>query len=98
MVALKSTRFGTLEIRAFLKGLTYGKDHRKPPDGWRRGQFRRGWNQAAAGQSMSQSTLDDRLTWNNLGYRLGMAFGPASAATIDAVFEDLPDLDHRASP
>lgn len=79
------------DLREFLKGLAYRHDKRKPPDRLRRGQFRRGWKQAMSGEPMSQRTLDHRLTWNNLGYRVGMAFGQASDAEIDDAFEGFAD-------
>lgn len=74
-------------LREFFTGLMYREDQRKPPDARRRGQFRRGWNRATSGTPMSQRTLEARLTWNNLGYRAGMVFGPAPDTTIHDAFE-----------
>lgn len=74
-------------LRAFLANLNNVEDQRKPPDGRRRGQFRRGWTRATSGTAMSHRTLDARLTWHNLGYRAGIVFGPASDAAVDDAFE-----------
>lgn len=75
------------ELRAFLQTLTYRNDAREPPDDRRRIQFRIGWTKASQGPAISDKTLADRLTWANLGYRAGKAFGPASDAKIHATFD-----------
>ena len=54
--------------------------------GYRRDQFGRGWREADSGVSYSARTLKS-LTWNNLGYRLGCLFGPASPPLIDAMYD-----------
>jgi len=36
---------------------------------------------------MPEQTLRTNLTWANLGYRAGTAFGPASNRTIGAVYD-----------
>jgi hypothetical protein len=49
-------------------------------------QFRQGWRRAVEGARYQEETLR-RLTWNNLGYRLGKLFGPTSADHIDQMYE-----------
>jgi exonuclease III len=56
-------------------GLAYNEDVRQvdPDDGYRRGRFKVGWNHAVEGVEMGSAL--DRLTWENLGWRLGKLFG-----------------------
>ena len=75
------------KLRAFLQGLEYRIDDRDPPDDERRVQFRTGWNRATNRKHMKDATLKRKLTWNNLGYRFGMAHGPATVATIHEMYE-----------
>ena len=78
---------GNADLRAFLKGLTYRTDVRKDPDNRRRGQFRAGWNKATDGGTIGDKKLLAELTWHNLGFRAGQAFGQATATTIDGVYD-----------
>ncbi len=56
--------------------LQFGRDIRRPPDERRRGRFRTGWEDATMrGESYGIETLK-RLSWRNLGYRLGKHFDP----------------------
>lgn len=59
-------------------GLTYENDRRTvdPDANYRRGRFKVGWNRAADGAVMGDEALAE-LTWENLGWRLGMLFGEA---------------------
>ena len=77
------------ELRAFLRSLTYRIDEREAPDDERRIQFRKGWNRATNRQHMKDATLKRKLTWNNLGYRVGLAHGPATVAKIHEMFDGL---------
>lgn len=64
-------------------------DDRNEPDANRLGAFKRGWRDAAQrSERYSQETLS-RLTWQNLGYRMGERFGSVGDDTIDRVFEAL---------
>lgn len=54
-------------------------------DGHRQAQFRMGWRQAALGEQMQPEALA-RLTWRNLGYRLGALFGATSPELIDELY------------
>ena len=72
--------------RAFLASLSYRTDVRNPPDARKRGQFRHQWRRAARGETLEERTLMNELSWANLGYRAGREFGPASDATMDAMF------------
>jgi hypothetical protein len=54
--------------------------------GHREAQFREGWRRAVAGECYQEETLR-RLTWNNLGYRLGKLFGATSADHIDQIYD-----------
>ena len=52
----------------------------------REAQFRAGWKAALTGQRYTDDALR-RLTWNNLGYRLGFAFGPTSDEMIGLQYD-----------
>ncbi len=70
----------------------YHRDDRHPPDERRRGQFRAGWEDATKrGQFYSNDTLK-RLTWHNLGDRLGRDFGDQTLGQINAAFDVLAGL------
>jgi hypothetical protein len=87
------------ELREFLSGLNYRKDIREDPDDPMRRQFREGWKKAMSGGSILEATLRDRLTWNNLGFRAGRAFGAASDARILSMFDKFATMyvrDRRA--
>lgn len=72
--------------------LVYQRDKRRPPDERRRGQFRAGWEDATKrGEVYSEGTLE-RLTWRNLGYRLGQSFGDHLPKEIDGAFDILAEL------
>lgn len=69
-------------------GLTYAEDVRTvaPEANYRRGRFKDGWNEAVDGEEMSDDTLE-RLTWENLGWRLGKLLGEASEAHMEELYE-----------
>lgn len=61
-------------------------DDRNPSDNYRKARFREGWQNAVTGQAYSSATLK-KLTWDNLGYRLGKLFGETSDQLIDEMHE-----------
>lgn len=64
---------------ALLNTFEYRKDVRDPyPDDRRFVAFRTGWNQGATNSRTYKASTLQRLTWQNLGYRLGRVLGPAS--------------------
>ena len=75
------------EIRKVFSGLSYERDDRKPPDNRRRGQFRAGWKR----DEVREETLNEKLTWHNLGHRMGQHFGPQSDGKIDEAYQVLAD-------
>jgi endonuclease/exonuclease/phosphatase family metal-dependent hydrolase len=75
------------DLHAFLKTLTYRKDVRNQPDDARRAQFRIGWTKASQGPAITEKRLLAELSWQNLGYRAGKAFGPATDPKIYATFD-----------
>lgn len=68
---------------------TVDADERNEPNANRLGAFKRGWRDAA--ERSERYTLEtlSRLTWQNLGYRIGERFGSVGEDTIDGVFEAL---------
>lgn len=80
------------EIKESLERMDYRFDPRRPPDEPRRQQFHVGWADATdRNKTYTPSTLR-RLTWRNLGYRLGRDLGAKSSKRIDDVFDALADL------
>ena len=80
------------EASRLLGGLPYEVDERKPPDNRRQGQFRAGWNRKAC----SPKSLR-KLTWHNLGYRVGRELGSRDRAEMDQAFEQFAHLYTESS-
>ena len=68
-----------------IEGLDYEEDVRKDLTDGRRRNFKQGWTRAVKGQEYED--VLEKLTWNNLGWRLGRMFGP----TPDDLREDILD-------
>lgn len=81
------------ECRRTLESFPYREDPRNPPDEARRGRFRSGWKTAAAGETYGAAALQ-RLTWDNLGWRLGDRYGSQPDDLVDRVFDRFADLWH----
>lgn len=81
-----------LEIEQLLSQLQYQRDVRKPPDGRRHGQFRTGWEDATVRSEIYAEETLERLTWHNLGYRLGRFFGHQSPEQINQAYQVLAKL------
>jgi hypothetical protein len=72
-----------------MNGLIFEEDvqHTEPNEtGHRRGQFHRGWAVAIDDSEDYRETTLNRLTWHNLGYRLGKLFGKTSDELIDQMY------------
>ena len=82
----------THEIDEALAQCRYARDERKAPDEHRRGKFLKGWEDATQRGSLYSDEALERLTWKNLGYRLGNRFGARSADEIDGVFHYLAEI------
>ena len=76
------------ELKQVFDGLTFERDARKRPDATRRDRFGRGWRLGASSGAYSVESLR-RLTWQNLGYRLGLHFGPRLGQEVDRIYEML---------
>lgn len=48
--------------------------------------FRDGWAHAVAGREYTRETLE-RLTWQNLGWRLGSLLGATSEGLVDETYD-----------
>lgn len=79
-----------------LDACVYARDERKAPDAHRRSKFLVGWEDANQRQKVYTEEALERLTWKNLGYRLGQRFGALTPAEIDAVFDHLSEVWQRA--
>lgn len=80
------------EIEQVLSGQQYERDVRRPPDERRRSRFLVGWEDATVREKEYAEETLKRLTWNNLGYRLGRFFGHQSAEQIDQAYDILAGL------
>ena len=72
-----------------MDGLLYKTDVRNTEPNQnelRRARFHAGWQRALSSKPYAEGTLD-HLTWENLGYRLGMIFGEASRDLIDEMYD-----------
>jgi len=79
------------EVTSAYDQLEFKRDRRRPPDEQRRSRFRSGWRDAdRRADGYSRSTLA-KLTWQNLGYRLGERFGPRNDSDVDFAFDILAE-------
>ena len=77
------------EESGVMDGFCYEEDIRSinfNKNGHRRGRFKVGWGKAVKGESYGAEALR-RLTWDNLGWRLGKLFGEADEAMIDDMYD-----------
>ena len=79
-----------IRIKSLLSSYSEITDARKPGDSKRAGRFRSGWKDATERNKdeYSQSTLS-KITWQNLGYRLGSELGPHNDQWINAAYEHI---------
>ncbi|BAZ10988.1 hypothetical protein NIES4071_28120 [Calothrix sp. NIES-4071] len=75
----------------FQFGDQYGLEH------YRRARFFAGWHHGANGEMYTLDTLQ-KMTWTNLGYRLGTLFGTVKHEEIDEVYQWCLRLWHRCNP
>jgi hypothetical protein len=75
------------DIQRVIATLQYERDERRRPDERRRGQFFAGWLDATTRGKLYSSQTLKRLTWHNLGYRLGKRFGDQPSDRIGEAFE-----------
>ncbi|GEM_PF-1604220 len=75
------------DCERIISELDYSKDVRKYPDNFRRGQFKSGWRDRVLRQQTYFPGVLKRLTWCNLGYRMGQRFGYQSSDEINQVFD-----------
>ncbi|MFD1513802.1 hypothetical protein [Halomarina rubra] len=73
-----------------IDGLSYDEDVRKvdPERNYRRGRFKKGWNDAVDGKEYGEETLRT-LTWENLGWRIGSIVGEANEHRQQEVYSQL---------
>ena len=67
------------------EGLNFEVDDRNDPDAHRKDRFRRGWNDAVRGKDYGRTTLR-KLTWQNLGWRIGKMLGHGSQETVERMY------------
>lgn len=71
-------------------GLSYEEDVRRvdPEQNYRRGRFKKGWSDAVSGTSYDEETLQ-KLTWENLGWRIGKLVGEANEHRKEELYSQL---------
>ncbi|WP_338737894.1 endonuclease/exonuclease/phosphatase family protein [Haloplanus salilacus] len=81
-----------------VSALVYEDDVRTvdPDANYRRGRFKVGWQNAVDGTEMGDDVLR-RLTWENLGWRLGTLFGATSEELKDELYEWCADQQLETS-
>lgn len=62
------------------------RSHEPNEDGYRRARFREGWRHAVDAQDYTDETLR-KLTWDNLGWRLGKLLGPTDQELVDEMYD-----------
>ena len=77
------------QVLAAIRAMTYKYDARNPASIGRRSQYKVGWADASAGETTYTESTLDRLTWRNLGYRLGRQLGPRDDDEIGETFDSL---------
>ena len=80
------------EIDQAFAACVYERDERKAPDAHRHSKFLVGWKDATLHNKTYEATAFKRLTWKNLGYRLGQYFGACETTQQDEVFVYLSKL------
>jgi hypothetical protein len=79
-----------LGMRSFLcvsmAAITFQFGDQHGLENYRRARFFAGWYHGANGEVYAESALH-KMTWTNLGYRLGAIFGNAEDGEIDEVFQ-----------
>ena len=79
------------QVLAAIRAMTYKYDARNPASIGRRSQYKVGWADASAGETTYTESTLDRLTWRNLGYRLGRQLGPRDDDEIGETFDFLAE-------
>jgi hypothetical protein len=79
------------EIDQAFAACVYDRDERKAPDAHRQSKFLVGWKDATTQHKTYEAEALQRLTWKNLGYRLGQHFGAHDVAEQDKVFAYLSE-------
>lgn len=83
-------------VFSILKEIEKGKDIRSTPSSGRKGAFKRGWLDAVSKEKEYKDATLDRLTWQNLGYRIGSLTGESSVELIDNFYTFLEGHYHSS--
>ncbi len=75
------------DCKTLLSEFIYDIDARKTPDGFRREKFRNGWEDFTIREKIYEEKTLKRLTWQNLGYRMGVAFGEKTSDELYSAYE-----------
>jgi hypothetical protein len=73
-----------------MDGLEYKEDGRSTEpnaDGYRKGRFKVGWDDAAQRNVKYDADTLETLYWQNLGYRLGKLLGKATVEIQEEMYE-----------
>ena len=83
---MNQNKLSIASILEALNTLDYAEDRRESPNERRLGQFRVGWKEGVQSEIVYAEGTLRRLTWRNLGYRLGRLFGEELDIEIDGVY------------
>lgn len=84
---LGDSKMPYIRCKALIEILDFDRDDRESPDSARRGRFLHGWEDATVRSTTYNADTLKKLTWHNLGYRLGKLFGAKPPSIIRDVFE-----------
>jgi hypothetical protein len=85
--ALLSGNNPAVMIQQLLEEFEFNTDGRNSPDEQRRTRFRVGWEDATVRDKAYSDSSLAKLTWSNLGYRLGKMFGVRAEDEMNEVFD-----------
>lgn len=83
---MNQNKLSIASILEALNTLDYAEDRRESPNERRLGQFRVGWKEGVQSEIVYAEGTLRRLTWRNLGYRLGRLFGEELDIEMDGVY------------
>jgi hypothetical protein len=88
------------EVEQIIRKLKHGGDIREWPDSYRGARFLAGWRDATERRNREPYTskILEKLTWQNLGWRLGKKYGPRSRDEIVTFYEILSEHYQKSRP
>jgi predicted HNH restriction endonuclease len=76
-------------VKVITNKLSNLPDDRRPGDAKRKGTFSKGWTDATSNEKGYQPDALKKITWQNLGYRLGKELGNLDQESTDLIYHHL---------